>query len=179
MTRKTMFLICLGLVGLWIASQLFKNTITVEDSQITIDKIGHHIEGRLAPEERHEFVLMKVEPKIKVFSGDGFFTVLPLSEAQILKLKFGQDFLQDDSPGAVETKNSSQPAILLAKDATVKTTLAKAVELLKQGNNPVLAFTGSRIEVTRHTFLRMAVNDDSNTRLYYLPMCEISSQEYQ
>lgn len=179
MSKKMMVWIFLGLVGLWIASQLFKTSVVVDGDKITIDKAGHHIEGVLAPENRYEFILIGAEAAFNTFSGDGFVTALPLIEAQTLQIQYG-DFLQIDSPGAAEAKKLLQPTVLLAKDAPVKATLAEALGLIKQENNPVFAFSGSRIDITKHTFLRMVtVNDDSGTKLYYLQACEIIKPNYQ
>lgn len=179
MSKRMVIWLLLGFVGLWIASQLFKASVFVEGDTITIDKAGHHIEGVLAPEERYEFILMNVEAAFNTFAGDGFFTMLPLSEAQILKTQYGDDFLQKDSPGAAEVKKHFQPSVLLAKDAPAKTMLSEVQRLIKQDNNPVFAFYGSRIAITRHTYLKMAVNDDSGAQFYFIRACEIIKPNYQ
>lgn len=167
MQKKTIILIALGFIGLWVASQLFKTSVVVQDNHIVIDKAGHHIEGTLGPEQSYEFLIKNAEMAVNTFSGDGLVTLMPFGEAEVLRSQYG-DFFQSDVPDAVEAIQRMPLAILFAQDPGVKAQVKEALGLLKNQQVPVIAFNGALIQVTRHTYLALEAGKANAAQFYYL-----------
>jgi hypothetical protein len=150
---------------------------TVDGPRITLDAGGHHIEGVLAPQYTYQFILKDEGISMGTFSGDAFVTMLPLGTADQLSAKYG-DFFRCNEPGALQAIQSVQATILVADNETTKRGISAALALVRQSRIPVVSFSGASLQVIKHTYLNMQVDDQTGIPTYYLTDFTIVKTDY-
>jgi hypothetical protein len=149
----------------------------VDGPRVTIDSGGHHIEGILKMSAAYQFLLKDEGVSLGTFSGDAFVTMLPFETAEQLREKYG-DFFKCNEPGALQAIQNMQATILVADTAKTKRVVTEALALVRQSRIPVVSFTGARLEVVKHTYLNMEVNDQTGIPIYYLTDFKILKSDY-
>jgi hypothetical protein len=151
--------------------------ITVDNARIEIDSGGHHIEGSLARPSTYQMLLKDEGVSIGTFSGSAFVTMLPLDTADRLRAKYG-DFFKCNTPGVSQARDGLKGTVLVANEEKVKQEIAEAMSLVRKSRIPVVSFNGSRILITKHTFRKIRVSDQTGTVLYFLNDFRILKTDY-
>lgn len=149
----------------------------VNGSRVTIDSRGHHIEGVLTKNIPFQFLLKDKGVSVGTFSGDAFVTVLPFNTAEQLRAKYG-DFFRCNEPGALQSLQNLQATILVADGEKTRKGVADAMALVRKSRIPVVSFTGARLQVARHTYLGIEVNDGTGLPIYFLTDFKIEKTDY-
>ncbi len=149
----------------------------VNGSRLTINSRGHHLEGILTRSIPFQFLLKDKGVSVGTFSGDAFVTALPFDTAEQLRARYG-DFFRCNEPGALQAVHSMQTMILVADGEITRRGLAEAVALVRRSRIPVVSFMGSRIQVSRQTYLGMEVNDGTGIPIYFVSNFRIIKPGY-
>ncbi|MFH0802818.1 MAG: hypothetical protein V2A78_10605 [bacterium] len=150
---------------------------TLNGPWVTINSGGHHIEGVLTKYSTFQFLLKDKGVSVGTFSGDAFVTMLPFNMAEQLRAKYG-DFFKCNEPGAVQAIQNLQSAILVAATGKTRKDVAKAMALVRQSRIPVVSFTGARLQVAKHTYIGMEVDDESGIPIYFFTDFKIVKPDY-
>jgi len=172
--------ILIGVVLLLIVGFTFscsKTQITVDGGRIAIDSGGHRIEGSLARPSTYQMLLKDEGVSIGTFSGSAFVTMIPLETADRLRAKHG-DFFKCNNPGVSQVRDTLKGTVLIANEDRVKQEIAEAMSLVRKSRIPVVSFNGSRVLVTKHTFRKIRVADQTGTVLYFLNDFRILKTDY-
>ncbi len=154
-----------------------RTSIKIEGVRITIDSGGHHIEGTLGPATTHQMLMKDEGVSIGTFSGDAFVAMLPLETADRLRAQYG-DFFKCNTPSAIQAIRAMQGTVLVANHGQTKQAISDARSLVNKSRIPVVSFSGSPIVVNRQTFLKINVEDQTGTALYYLNDFTILKPDY-
>jgi beta-phosphoglucomutase-like phosphatase (HAD superfamily) len=68
--------------------------------------------------------------------------------------------------------------VLVADGEKTRQAVSEALALVRKSRIPVVSFSGSRIQVMKHTYLKMDVIDQTGTSLYYLSDFTILKPDY-
>lgn len=177
MQKKIIIGVIAFLILLPIVFRILKTDIKIKGQHITIDTTTYHIEGVLGPETTQQFLLKDKGISINTFSGDAFVHMLPLSTAEKLREQYG-DFFKCNSQGAQQAIQNMQLAVLIANDQYTKKIISEAMNLVNNSNIPVVSISGSHLLITKHTYLKMNVEDDTGTILYFVKSINIVKPNY-
>jgi hypothetical protein len=154
-----------------------RDRTTVDGTRITIKSGHYHIEGILETPSTYQFLMKDEGVSIGTFSGNAFVTMMPLRTADRLRAQYG-DFFKCNEPGALQAIQNMQATVLVAGGEEARWGIAEALALVRKSRIPVVSFSGSRIQVMKHTYLKMDVVDQTGTSLYYLSDFTILKPDY-
>jgi hypothetical protein len=165
--QKKIFISVIALGLLVILFMRSKDEVKVEGSTITIDSGNTHMEGALGAEKTYEVLLKNEGIAVNTYCGDAFVMVLPFTTANQLRAAYG-DFFRCDAPSAVQAIRNMRAIILVTDRDFVKEAISDAMSLVRNSRIPVVRFSGSQIQLKKHTSMNMKVNDHSGNVLYYV-----------
>lgn len=164
--RKLLVIAALIALVAWGASYALHTKVKLSDGAISLDQGGHHVEGYLGQSERGAYLLKDMGISLNTVSGDAFVMVLALEKADQLRARYG-DFSRCSSVGTDEVMRSMVPVVLVASDRQVKDDINRALKLIKGWKIPVVAISGRQVVVTKHTYFKADVDDQTGTIIVY------------